>query len=583
MRTLFLTNSLDEARQALDTYDSKQDTIIALSLEAEFYLKSKIESYRNPQYKFLDLTGPVNNYNFLLPNFKAAYDFAKREGLDGVRDRLGYFFSEFDRSMRFASKVIGDLKPKKIVLGNLKDYPGSSVINGSLKTHAFYVISKEKNIAVEFLSQKAERKSLRRILGEISNKIISFKKLPLRGSYDLVILAPPRHILQLENVIRDLKKSGIKIFILTYTLTPTLRNRVDKSIGKYFEKEKFITNEIELESKKITHKIIGLNPWIRISHPKYRSKSTAINFLKNKIKHVVQTEFLENMRDKCVANKFVDQVLFKALLTTTDPDSKVMHFINAARGKGIKTIALQHGVMWSPAPPSVLPLSDKFIVWSNISKQWIRKIDGANNIDIVVGQSPFHKISKHQLSKKKGLLRILFLATIVILDVNMIAYYQKRLFEVFAQFAKPFDLTVRVHPFQDTTNLNALIKNSKINASFDKNENLSDSIDDSDLVIFEETTAGFDAMLAGKPTIFFNPYSQEDYFEAKKRDYAMTILCQKDIDDKLLKYIKESHKWRYYAKRGNLFAQKFLGIYSASPDKLDNVIAAQLRKNDLSE
>ena len=142
MRTLFLVNNIYEAGQALDNFDEKFDKIFALNLEVELYLQSKISSYHNPLYEYLDLTGPSSNYAFLLPNFEVAYDFAKQENLNGIRDRLGYYFSEFDRSYLFANRVVGKLRPKKIVLGDLKDYPGSSVINGSLKIHAFYVISK---------------------------------------------------------------------------------------------------------------------------------------------------------------------------------------------------------------------------------------------------------------------------------------------------------------------------------------------------------------------------------------------------------------------------------------------------------
>ena len=112
MRTLFLVKNIQEAQKALVNFDKKLDKIIAFNLEVEFYLKSKITSYNNPLYKFLDVKGITCNYNFLLPNFEVAYKFAKDENLVGLRDRLGYFFSEFDRSYLFATRVIDKLKLK---------------------------------------------------------------------------------------------------------------------------------------------------------------------------------------------------------------------------------------------------------------------------------------------------------------------------------------------------------------------------------------------------------------------------------------------------------------------------------------
>ena len=182
MRTLFLVKNIQEAQKALVNFDKKLDKIIAFNLEVEFYLKSKITSYNNPLYKFLDVKGITCNYNFLLPNFEVAYKFAKDENLVGLRDRLGYFFSEFDRSYLFATRVIDKLKPKEVFMGTLIDFPGSSVINGSLKIHAFDVVLRERGIAKKTLMVDFKKKSLRQVVGRFLNRISLIK---IKYPYDV--------------------------------------------------------------------------------------------------------------------------------------------------------------------------------------------------------------------------------------------------------------------------------------------------------------------------------------------------------------------------------------------------------------
>lgn len=577
MRTLFLVKNIQEAQKALVNFDKKLDKIIAFNLEVEFYLKSKITSYNNPLYKFLDVKGITCNYNFLLPNFEVAYKFAKDENLVGLRDRLGYFFSEFDRSYLFATRVIDKLKPKEVFMGTLIDFPGSSVINGSLKIHAFDVVLRERGIAKKTLMVDFKKKSLRQVVGRFLNRISLIKKTTAYGSYDLVILAPPRHVLQLKSLIDSLRKLRYKILILTYTVSPTNRSKLKKHIGEYFEKERFLSRTLDFKSTDVVKKIIKARPWDNFFYTKYSRNTEVMKFLKWKIKKVISSELLENIKDEFIAGSFFDHVYSRVLLTTTDPDSKVIHFIESAKKNKVRTIALQHGILWNPAPPSVAPISDLFVAWSTISKHWVKKIKSFQSVRVLIGQYPFHlELKKIRSVKKTNKIRILYLVTIVILDLDMVAYYRKKLFAIFEQI-KNAEITVRIHPFQEKVNLAAIINNFKGRAEFDKNENLFQSIADSDIVIYEETTAGFNAMLARKPTIFFNPFSGEDYFNAKTMDYSMSILSELDIE-KSLEYFVKSPKWDYYSRRGRKFALKYLGIQNSNLKSLTKVLVSELER-----
>ena len=125
---------------------------------------------------------------------------------------------------------------------------------------------------------------------------------------------------------------------------------------------------------------------------------------------------------------------------------------------------------------------------------------------------------------------------------------------------RQFELTIRVHPFQDTTNFKSLAETFDGKVSFENEAPLGGVIKKADIVFYENTTAGFDAMLLGKPTVYFNPYSGEDFFNVKTHKASLTILGDEDLGDKLLNFILEKKDWENYSEQGKEFAKDYLGL-----------------------
>ena len=158
-------------------------------------------------------------------------------------------------------------------------------------------------------------------------------------------------------------------------------------------------------------------------------------------------------------------------------------------------------------------------------------------------------------------MRILFLTSSKFLMQGKSAYFLKLLFlELEKLNSRKVQLFIRSHPFQNIINLNALSNFSKINCKFVNNMDLKSAIYSANIIIYENTTAGFDAMLSGKPTIYFNPYLSKDTFTAAKNNASLAILSAGDIEKKLIKFIDNKQKWKKYSKNGKRYAQKYLGL-----------------------
>ena len=220
-KTLIVVSNEFEAKQVVEIARGKRNIeIIALSLDAEFYLDQTFSSWQNPLYDLIDKKSSISVYKYLYPNFKISYDFAGDSYYQYIRDRFAYFLTEIDRSIDFASKTIDKFKPKLIITGELIDYQGASIINGSLKKNAFCLIAKSRKIPYRILAAEGLHTSFKQRVGPILQQIRTIIKQKINdGKTDLLIVATGKHVIQMAGLIQEIKNAGFQIKILTYNMT----------------------------------------------------------------------------------------------------------------------------------------------------------------------------------------------------------------------------------------------------------------------------------------------------------------------------------------------------------------------------
>ena len=226
---------------------------------------------------------------------------------------------------------------------------------------------------------------------------------------------------------------------------------------------------------------------------------------------------------------------------------------------------MEHGGDFDLIPYS-LPKSDKYITWSHLAKKRLLENNDTNfskaleSKRILIGQSPFHSIEKISRRKSEQMINVLFLATTNYFEIGPSFYYLKKLFKTLGRTKLNIEFLVKPHPFQNTFNFRVLFEKFKLQGKFVNNISLKKAVDMSDVVIFENTTAAFDALLAGKPTIFFNPYTGQDFFKLDSKNISLCILSGGDIEKKLISFLEKKKLWKRYAERGHRFAIKYLGL-----------------------
>lgn len=578
-QSLAIVSNKIEAKRVLEILSGEKDSIvIAISLEAEFYLKQKLDNWQNPLYDLV-LTPRFRSKDYVFSNFSLASDFCNDKYLQHFKIRLGYFLSELERSLDLANAMLQKYKPKLLLIGNVKNYPGSSVVDGTLKTNAMWLLAGEQKIPYRLIGGFKKSFSLKQLVGKKIQAMRYLAKQKIDGRCDLLILATPSHLIQMAPLINQIKAQGINVRLLTYNITVAFKKILDKNFPDYLEKEKLVDVGLNVRAEKVRATLIKSIVWEKFNASKYHKKPIVLNYIRWKIEDIIKNESMEVICNLYLAQKLLPKLRPKALLVTTDPDSKVLPYINFAKKVKIKTICIQHGAFYGKDSPAIYPESDIFIAWSDVSKNWLTRSSYFKHLKILVGNSPFHHYPN--ISKKipgNTALTILYLATKQpTVDKSLVSYYLKILLWTLSKVDLDFNLIVRVHPYQDMSNLEPLIKNFNHRASFANDQPLEEVISKSDLVIWENTTAGFDAMLLGKPTVYFNPYSQEDFYNVKAYDASLPILGENDIYEKLPQFIKDKNQWRKYSKNGKVFAIKYLGLNS-SYSKLAGVISGIIKK-----
>ncbi|MDO8487483.1 MAG: hypothetical protein Q7S45_04265 [Candidatus Curtissbacteria bacterium] len=579
MGTLIIVSTEEEARTALSLVGNNrfprsfgrgslifaQNKIyLAISLEAEFYLEKNIPGWKNPLYKFISKDGYSGGAKYFIDNFKIVYSELGNEYYKYVRDRIGFFLQDFERSYDFGEKVINYFKPKKIITFGLEDYPGYSINNGTLIPHAFFLLSRKKNIKYRKISINSRREfKLRQSVGNIYKFLNGLKRNKIRNG-KILMLIPPSKFLEMEEFISDIKKSGLDVIFLTYGLTFSQRKVLKSFTCEFWEKERLYDKEIWEESKIIESHLIKEHAWNKFSHPRFDEDKFASKFIKAKISQVIRNEFREIGADIILARKIITGSGINLLVTFTDPDTKCLTFISGAKEAGVETISIEHGGSLAPIPYP-LPLSNKHILWSKKTSELFFSNFYTNDgrplgkKKVLIGESPFDtNIEVNSKSQKPDKIKILFLATIHYFDPGLTIYWEKRLFSLLLNSDINVEISIRLHPFQNRRNFTALVNKYPQKCKFSDFNSLNEALKDADVIIFENTTAGVYSLLSGKPTVFFNPYNKTDMFGVGKFDRSFSVLSENDLQLGLVAFLKET-RLDFVSRDKIRFAKEYFG------------------------
>lgn len=569
LRRLIVLNNSFEAKQ-IEQY-IQNSVVVCLSLDAESFVKSIKPDYINPLHEIILKKFKRGDRSFYLRNFKLTRTWYKDPIFQYVQDSFGYFLTEFERSYVLSKYILNKFKPTKILIARQKNYRGFEIIHGSLDSMAISLLAKQNNIDLSYLFAEKRRLKFRSLVGKLFSRFRANNGRKLENA-EILIIAPGRHLLQMNNMVSELKKH-FSVLTITYGLDFSLRSKLSNFPTNLIEKETVLDSKLKYKSQKEWERIMSLKEWKNFKHDEFKNKKIFMDFLKGVIKKIAFEELKPIVKDILLAKQVLESTSPKAVITTTDPDIEVLAYIKTANQMHIKTIALQHGADFTGENPTYNAESKYYVAWSKLAKKWSQK--NIPNSKIFAGNSQFHsleKVSKKSLAQSGPNLRILFLATMNYYE-REVPFFLLKLLHALEKSSLKITLVIRTHPSQPLDNLRGLFISKKIDITWDDSRNLNEAISKANIIIFENTTSGLDAMLAKKPVAYFNPYDGDDYFSMGSRG-IVTILNSEEIELKIDQLLKEKGQWKSISENGYKFAVEYLGLSGDKDKKLARLISS---------
>lgn len=328
-----------------------------------------------------------------------------------------------------------------------------------------------------------------------------------RVSYRAKILfvVPGSHIPSLIPLIEELSSRGFDYLVIGHNLTIDEKILLLKSKINFIERDDLGRGFIS-EARNIKHKINSR--WkSRVNEFKPNFNDYLTEILKKKTENIINFEIENIICDYLVAKSILSKVKPNILVSTTDPDTKILPYIRAAKNAGVKTLTIQHGAFaW---PSSVDFESDKMLVWGNYYKRWFKKNLGkASNQMEITGSVFFDKYKSFAVknSRRKMADTILILLTNYYLRQFELENDLVQLIDGLRKFSKK--IIVRTHPFQKVPVI-SLLSASDPHVSLINDKPLNVVIESADVVVSSDTTAGADAVICGKPVIYWPFYGAQ--------------------------------------------------------------------------
>lgn len=366
-------------------------------------------------------------------------------------------------------------------------------------------------------------------------KLLRKKNIILYNDLDLLIVIPGDHALKIRDLFAQLKDRHINLLLVIHNLTLKERLLLLRDNIPFIQID-------ELGKRKVF------------------SKGTKLKF---------NDEFGKNQNYNR-ALELLGKLSPKILLTTTDPDLKVLPFIKIAKKMNIKTITIQHGAYESAKGANYR--SSMAFVWGDYYKKWFIEKLKKEDRNLEITGSPFfdqfkiEKLKDDRFSINK--LRVLLLLTKYPSYESYLNIEITKLIDYLSKIGV-HEILLRPHPWQ-TLDKSVL---GEIGYTKIKEERgpLRTSLRKSDITVTLNTTAGFDVLIAGKPLIYWNmpkfdtlPFNRSVPSAASAKEVALLCLelarAGQKIKKRKRRELLNDIFYRLDGKSGNRIA-KFISQY----------------------
>ena len=414
--------------------------------------------------------------------------------------------------------------------------------------------------------------------------------------------------LEYSDLLYEFDKNNVNFFLLN-PRKPAITNKksldiIKKSNSKILDLNKFYKfkkDEIILEKNLLENKLINI-----FNNEKYFENLFSINnitfwdSIKNSLHSICLSRFNESIERIFLLNKVYELYDISIIFVWIDVGQEEKECILVGKSFSIESIMLQHGrfqtsKIWNKFAkylgqfPSPL-LSDKQIVWGNITKQYALSYNHKEN-NVIIGGSPRHdKFFNYNSSKSENGIILLattgtmFLSSDSCVTNSQIKYdnYIREIYRIVKSLPNK-KLVIKSHPSQI---LKKFVKDliDEIDPSIELVENSTNQelFTNCELLItFNNSTTTLEAMSLNTPVISLQTENWAKEDDIAQSDAIISISKINDCEDAIKKILYDTEFKKSLLEKSQIFLKNYMSNPGNSSYNIVKLIKNLINQNNL--
>ena len=413
--------------------------------------------------------------------------------------------------------------------------------------------------------------------------------------------------LEYSNLLHEFDKNDVNFFLLN-TRKPAITNKksldiIKKSNSKILDLNKFYKykkEEIIFEKNSLEKKLISI-----FNNQNYFEKFFSINnisfwnSIKNSLYSICISRFHESVERILLLNKVYELYDISIIFVWVDVGQEEKECILVGKLFSIESVMLQHGrfqtsKIWDKFAkyvgqfPSPL-LSDKQIVWGNITKQYALSYNHEEK-NVIIGGSPRHDsfFNFNSPKSKNGIILLattgtMFLSSDSCISSSQIKYddYIREIYRIVKSLPGK-KLVIKSHPRQI---LKKFVKDlvNQIDSSIVIIENSTNQELFSNcelLITFNNSTTTLEAISLGTPVISLQTetWAQED--DIAQSNAIVSVSKITDCEDAIKKIIYDSEFRENLIKNSSQFLSDYMSNQGNASLSITKILKNLIKKNN---
>lgn len=372
------------------------------------------------------------------------------------------------------------------------------------------------------------------------------------------------------NIITDKQSFRDSFYLAKYNLNTT-------SLTAFQLKTPPTRLAIYRQLKTQIHQLLTQSKLFSPKTPSWVKAETLQQIIKASLWMLTQQWLPGFLQKQTVAQRLIETITPRLLITTHDPGPSAMAFVIPAQRRQISTLVLTHG---TPSEEHFF-FSDTEVIWGPLTKKYLLQLGIKTSKLISIGQPLFHDYKT--FFQKYPPLSISNKVKIGVLvsgyghnESDQVEYFLK-LFPQLAKLKQSVCLNIRTHSAQSIDGLHHLAKTYNLKLNLYQPELLEEFIASNQIIITQTSTAALAALIAKKPTFYLPAFHHlRNQSSLANQPGFPLILTYSQVPGVIHQFLTHPEFTRQQLKKQQKFVNKYCG-------KIDRHVGSRIAKTIISK